>query len=275
MALTMEKRERIAEVIKDILLRRYENFPLDANGTRNAPFHNAILQAFEKKLAPYNISTPQLVVLASWLHGLNTSLGSGYENLAHILSDGYKRQFTGAFTLEITENQSREIEQIIANLKNNGTSSLADENQRLFSPKTMQGTRKSAMGFTADVFIETDTEITAVEIKSVRPNSGEGRGEKQKILYGKAALKLKYPDKNIRFFVGFPFDPTAETDIGYDKNRFVGHLIEFGKFFSSDEILLAGELWDALSGETNTMKHLLNIAEETARTFATRIAGAT
>lgn len=273
MALTQEKRERIAEVIKDILLRRYENFPLDAAGIRNAPFHKAILRAFETKLAPYNISTPQLVALASWLHGLNTSLGSGYENLAHILSDGYKRQFTGAFTLEVTDTQSYEIEQIIANLKNKGTPNLITENQKLFSTQAMQGARKPAMGFTADVFIESETEITAIEVKSVRPNSGEGRGEKQKILYGKAALKLKYPERNIRFLVGFPFDPTADTDIGYDKNRFVGHLIEFGKFFSVDEILLSGELWDYLSGESNTMGQLLGIAEETARTFANRISG--
>ena len=100
-------------------------------------------------------------------------------------------------------------------------------------------------------------------MKSVRPNSGEGRGEKQKILYAKAALQRLHPDKEIKYYVGFPFDPTSPTPTGYDKARFMNHLIEFKKFFSPSEVLIAGELWDHLSGEVNTMEQLLEIVSAT------------
>ena len=116
-----------------------------------------------------------------------------------------------------------------------------------------------SLPFTADIYFERDDDIIAIELKSVRPNSGEGKGEKQKILYGKAALKLQNPDKNIKFFIGFPFDPTSDETIGYNKGRFFDYLIEFKKFFDPKEVLIAGELWDFLSGQPNTMSGILDV----------------
>ena len=128
-----------------------------------------------------------------------------------------------------------------------------------FSFKTYQDELRK-QGFE---IIEARDEIIAIELKSVRPNSGEGRGEKQKILYGKASLKLLYPNKKIRFFVGFPFDPTSPTSTEYDKNRFFNYLIEFKKFFAHEEILIASELWDFLSNGKKTMEEILDIIAET------------
>ena len=121
----------------------------------------------------------------------------------------------------------------------------------------------NSLPFTVDTYIERGNEIMAIELKSVRPNSGEGPGEKQKILYGKAALKLQNPDKNVRFLVGFPFDPTSPTPVGYDKTRFFDYLIEFKKFFAQDEVLIASEFWDFLSGSENTMEEILDVIAET------------
>jgi hypothetical protein len=122
----------------------------------------------------------------------------------------------------------------------------------------------NSLGFTVDTYIEKEDSITAIELKSVRPNSGEGRGEKQKILYGKSALQLANPGKKIKFFIGFPFDPTSDTATGYNKERFFNYLIEFKKFFDPEEVLLAGELWDFLSGGENTMDEILEVIKETA-----------
>ena len=52
-----------------------------------------------------------------------------------------------------------------------------------------------ANGFTCDVFFADTHQITAIELKSVRPNAGESQGEKQKILEAKAASFKKFPDK--------------------------------------------------------------------------------
>ncbi len=264
MALTQDQKNRISEVVKDILLRRIENFPEIGAEIRNSPFHTAFLECFHNRLRSLNMETPYLVAIASWLHGLNTSLGTGFENISHILSGGYKRKFTNAYRLQVKRGQSDHIEAIIRDLKA-GTHlpNVERENNLVFNFDKHDNDETDSLPFTVDTYIERDSEIIAIELKSVRPNSGEGRGEKQKILYGKAALKLQNPSKNIKFLVGFPFDPTSLTPTGYDKNRFFNYLIEFKKFFSQSEVLIASEFWDFLSGSNNTMEEILDVITET------------
>ena len=263
MALTQDQRNRIGEVVKEILLRRIENFPEIGAEIRNAPFHSAFLECFHDRLGTLNIETPYLVAIASWLHGLNTSLGTGFENISHILSGGYKRKFTDAYRLTVKRGQADHVEEIIRDLKAGAhTPNLERENELVLNFDA-NDREIDSLPFTVDTYIERGNEIIAIELKSVRPNSGEGRGEKQKILYGKAALKLQNPDKNIRFLVGFPFDPTSPTPTGYDKTRFFNYLIEFKKFFAQDEVLIASEFWDFLSGSENTMEEILDVIAET------------
>lgn len=263
MNLTTDQQKRISEVVKEILLKRIDNFPQIDAQIRNAPFHDAFLECFKKRFKHLNIELPYLIAIASWLHGLNTSIGSGFENISHILSGGYKRKYTGVYRLQVKKTQADQIENIIRDLKSNSkTPNLLRENKLIFN---FQKDEKEidSLEFTTDVYIEKPNEIIAIELKSVRPNSGEGRGEKQKILYGKAALKLQNPDKDIKFVIGFPFDPTSANPTGYDKERFFNYLIEFKKFFSYDEVLVANELWDFLSGNKNTMEDILKIIENT------------
>ena len=89
------------------------------------------------------------------------------------------------------------------------------------------------------------------------------RGEKQKILEGKAALYRKFPNKKINFYIGFPFDPTVdpskEAITSFNKSRFLGSIINMNKYFDASESLVANELWDFLSGQYNTMEQMLNI----------------
>ena len=263
MALTQDQRNRIAEIVKEILLRRIENFPQLGAQVRNAPFHDAFLECFRRELAPLNVDTPHLVAIASWLHGLNTSLGSGFESISHILSGGYKRKFTGAYTLNVKTTQATNIENIIRDLKADTHAPDLNREDHLILNFDALETELPSLPFTVDTYIERDNEIIAIELKSVRPNSGEGRGEKQKILYGKAALKLANPTKEIRFFIGFPFDPTSVEPTGYDKIRFFAYLIEFRKFFAPKEVLIAEELWDFLSGNQGTMPEILDVIRET------------
>lgn len=259
MELTQDQQNRISEVIKEILLRRIENFPELGAQIRNAPFHAALLECFNDRLGSLNIEIPYLIAIASWLHGLNTSLGTGFENISHILSGGYKRKFTDFYGLKVKRGQANHIENIIRDLK--GAVHLPDlVRENGLTLNFDNGDEEiDSLPFTVDTYIERDDAIIAIELKSVRPNSGEGRGEKQKILYGKAALKLANPSKEIKFIVGFPFDPTSETPTGYNKERFFDHLIEFKKFFAHDEVLLANELWNFLSGHERTMEDILDV----------------
>ncbi len=244
-------------------MKRIGNFPEVGAQIRNAPFHSGFLECFRERLMPLNIKMPYLIAIASWLHGLNTSLASGFENISHILSGGYKRKFTGPYSLVVKTTQAFQIENIIRDLKTGShLPDLSRENSLIFDYSDSDD-EVGSLPFTVDTYIERQNEIIAIELKSVRPNSGEGRGEKQKILYGKAALKLAHPNKSIRFLVGFPFDPTSELPTGYNKERFFDYLIEFKKFFSQEEVLIADELWDFLSGNRETMSAILNVIAET------------
>lgn len=263
MSLSQDQEDRISEVVKEILLRRIENFPEVGAQIRNAPFHSAFLRCFNDRLRPLRIEVPYLIAIASWLHGLNTSLGTGFESISHILSGGYKRSFTDSYILQVKRGQADNIENIIRDLKAGVHEPNLERENDLVLNYGRQDHNIDSLPFTVDTYIDKGDEIIAIELKSVRPNSGEGRGEKQKILYGKAALKLQNPNKKVKFIIGFPFDPTSNTPTGYDKERFFDYLIEFKKFFAPEEVLIATELWDYLSGHQNTMDDILGVISRT------------
>jgi type-2 restriction enzyme mjaII len=263
MALTNLQKEKIAIEVIRTLVNRFEKFPEDTSGNRNAPFHEAFLSAFTDKLQGGVTNVPFFITLSSWLHGLNTTLGQQFfENIAHHLSNGEKREYTTKRlgSQYITQYQKESISELITDLNNTTqTPNLERENGVIF--QNTDNTLVRALDFSADVFIEENNTITAIELKSVRPNSGEMRGEKQKILEGKAALCRLFPDKKIKFYIGFPFDPTENpaTPTAYNKDRFFRSIVNMSKFFAQEETLLASELWDVLSGGNNTMEQILDI----------------
>ncbi len=113
--MTNNKTQLIALEVIRVLKTRFDNFPEDSQENRNAPFHEAFLNAFKDKIEKYVDNVPYFISLSSWLHGLNTTLGqSFFENVAHILSDGEKRTFKKC---KITEKQQNTILEIITDLK--------------------------------------------------------------------------------------------------------------------------------------------------------------
>ncbi|MDR3306683.1 MAG: TdeIII family type II restriction endonuclease [Endomicrobium sp.] len=265
MLLTNSVKEKISiEAIKT-LITRFESFPEDASNNRNAPFHEAFLSAFADKLQGKFSDTSLFISLSSWLQGLNTTLGQTFfENVAHYLCEGEKREYTSKKlgNLKITQTQRNNIGSIVANLSNSiDTPNLQSENAQIF--QNFETSEIKALDFSADVFFENADSVVAIELKSVRPNSGEMRGEKQKILEGKAALYRHFFSKQIYFYIGFPFDstvnPANESATSFNKQRFLNSIINMNKFFAYDETLVASELWDFLSGQENTMEEILNI----------------
>lgn len=250
------KKEKIAIQVIKTLYSRFENFPIDALDNRNAPFHDAFLKAFKIKLEEHVTSVPIFVTLASWMHGLNTSIGqSFFERTAQILSDGEKRKFND---LMINKNQQLIINEIISSLKNNKSKpNLIEENKLIFSSKGNYS--QSIPNFDTDVYYEDSNNIVAIGIKTVKPNSGIFKVEKEKILMAKAALKNLNPKQNVYYYLAFPFDPLNSNSCGYDKKRFFNYSIDFKKFFDPFEVLLADEFWNFLSGEKETMQIILEI----------------
>lgn len=261
MALSDIKKEKIAQVVIKVLHSRFDSFPLKDGDGRNAPFHTAFLQAFKNKLEDRVQNIPDFISLSSWMHGLNTSLGqSFFEPVAHILCDGEKKVFKS----KIFTKQTTAITDIITDLKN-GTERPSLKREDDIIADNANGEEKEALNFTADCFYETDNEVVAIELKSVRPNSGETRGEKEKILTGKAVLRKLYPDKNVKYVFGFPFDPTATEETEFDKARFLKYLVEAEKFIAHEDFLIADELWSFLaSEESGVMQEILDIINRIA-----------
>jgi hypothetical protein len=269
-SLTNTQKEKISiEVIKT-LISRFGNFPEDASNNRNAPFHEAFLKAFSDKLENNVSDVPFFISLSSWLHGLNTTLGQVFfENIAHILCDGQKREYTSkkSGNLRITRIQQETITQMMNDLSTSTKlPNLAEENRRLLQNDSSEQIK--AEDFSVDVFFEDADKVVAIELKTVKPNSGGMKGEKQKILEGKAALFHLFPGKKILFLFGFPFDPTVnpvtESITSYDKTRFFDSIINANKFCAHDEFLVASELWDFLSGQSGTMEEILEIINTVA-----------
>lgn len=258
----MIDKEKISHTVIRTLYTKFSDFPEDAANNRNAPFHEAFLKAFENKFSGKVADIPFFISLNSWFHGLNTTLGQTFfEKVAHILSDGTKKEFKG---LKISTNQQTMISDIITDLKNGVVlPNLKRENELIY--KNNNPMDKSVPNFTVDCYYEEDNSIIAIELKTVKPNSGVFKGEKEKILAAKAGLKNQNSNKEIYYFLGFPFDPLSKTPTGFDKNGFLEYSVDFKKFFDKDEVLLADELWNFLSGEENTMQQIIDIINSIAK----------
>jgi hypothetical protein len=201
--------------------------------------------------------------LNSWFYGLNTTLGqSFFENVSHLLCGGEKKEYKD---LQISQHQQTAVADIITDLKNaRQTPDLQRENGLIFGNNNPQN--KSVSNFTADCYFEDEDKIVAIELKTVKPNRYAFRNEKEKMLSAKAGLKNRFPDKDVFFYLGFPFDPQGSTPTAYDKTAFMNYAIDLKKFIAADEFLIADELWNFLSGGTDTMQQILDIINTIAAT---------
>lgn len=231
-------------------------------------------QAYKKYLADFseNLTLSSIVIEKDFpinpiFPFVVESLGqSFFENTAHLLCGGEKKEFTTGKrnNLQIEQTQKDAIAKIITDLSNgNQSPSLQNENATIFQQPTASNLVEGT-DFTADVFFENDIDVVCIEIKTVKPNKGVFKVEKQKILEAKAALKLRYPQKQIKYFLAFPFDPLSSTPCGYDKKRFLEYSVGFTKYFDEAEILLGAEFWDTLSGVPQTMEEILVIINTVA-----------
>ena len=263
MVLSLDKIEKIAHLVIRVLHKRFETFPDNASANRNAPFHEAFLNAFQDRLKEHVPDIPILISLASWLHGLNTTLGQTFfEKVSHILCDGEKKEYKD---LWLSQQQQSAVTDIITALKNGQQNpNLQRENTLIFCNNTQQN--KQVANFTVDCYYEDTHSIVAIELKTVRPNSGVFKNEKDKMLSAKAGLKNKYPNKDIFYYLAFPFDPLSDRPTDSDKSRFMQHSVDFTTFIAPDEVLLADELWDFLSEDTGTMQQILDIINVIATT---------
>jgi len=252
----LQKELMAIEVIRT-LYSQFEQIPVAEDNYGNAPFHKAFLKAFSETLEG-NISAFRIPI--NLMHSLNTSLDqSFFEKIAYILSCGEKREFTTKkkSVLKLSRNQKESINRIITDLTNGNRAPnlLREDNECLAN----QDFEMDAEDFIGDVFFEDDEAVVCIELKTLNIDRFNFKAEKEKILEAKAALRNIYPNKTVKYYLGFPFDPLSATPTGYNKSEFMKYSVDFKKYFSSEEFLLSAELWDFLSGETQTMESIIEI----------------
>ena len=256
--ITQIQKEQIATIIIEVLYCQLEEIFEITNSNQIKKYSNTFFTSiFDDRLAEISLN--------SWMHGLNTSLGqSFFEKTAYILSNSEKKTFKEN---KISKLQISEVSSIITELQNranNITPNLQAENDRIWSVNS--GDEDFAHDFTTDIFWEDETEVVAIEAKTVRPNSDISKQTKTKILQAKCVLKKLYPEKAVKFYYGFPFDPYGENPTHSDKTEFMRKNVNFSKYFDEDEVLLASEFWDFISGTPNTMETILKIINTIATT---------
>src|SRR3990172_5747700 len=151
------QKESIAIEVIRTLFAQLEKFPEDEINNRNAPFHEAFLNTFSEKLADKVTSIPVFISLASWMHGLNTSLGQSFlEKTAHILCSGEKKEFKAekGTGLKISANQKNIVNQIITDLSNGYRK--PDLNKENNECSICEIPNVDATDFIADVYFQDD-----------------------------------------------------------------------------------------------------------------------
>jgi hypothetical protein len=260
--------EKIAIEVIRVLVGSFNKLNVEKRANRNAPFHEAFLRGFEVHSGGVILESTELISLGSWLQGLNTTLGqSFFESVAHAVSGGDKRDFTGkkGTRLKISPRQKSVVHTIMDELTNgNRKPDVQTENRLLFQADDVDNASVEAVDFVVDNCVETTTQVICVELKTVQPSSGLMKQEKRKILEGKAAIKNRYPNKEVIFVFGFPFDPLNDVPTGFDKERFRKRNADVAKFITAEEFWIAEELWHNLSGVPGTMQEILNIIDAIA-----------
>lgn len=249
-------KEKIACLIIEMIIKRhndYSNFEMKENFS---VFQKVFIDNYSILIRKDEKYCFQDINDCSKISFLNNIVDNTFfERTAQILCDGEKRKFK---ELTITASQQAVISEIISSLKNKKSEpNLKQENKNIFYRTGKSNI--SIPNFDADVYYEDSKNIVLIEIKTVKPNSGIFKVEKEKILLAKAALKNLYPAKNIYFYIAFPFDPLNDVKSGHDKARFFNYSVDFKKFFDSDEVLLADEFWNFLSNGKETMNEILGI----------------
>lgn len=119
--ISIEKKEKISYIVIKTIYKSYENIQEDYCDKTYNPFHRAFLHEAITYLNSNVTDVPFFISLSSWLHGLNTTMGQTFfENVAHILSDGSKREYTSGRSgnLYISKKQQQVITNLITDLSN-------------------------------------------------------------------------------------------------------------------------------------------------------------
>lgn len=210
-----------------------------------------------------NIIPSNYVNLHSFIHSIATTLGTSiYVQISKIIAES--NDFTNCSSLNLydlttlSQTQISKIEEIIEQLNNpNNESSYESETEEILQIGNSGGRRHKG-DTSVKLSIEKSSLQYLILIKSAKPNLGELRTFKRKLLKWRARLN----QENIRTILAYPFNPFYPEEYQHFASK---KYFEKGK-----ELLIGAEYWDFIGG-INTNDELVEIFEELCEELSTLI----
>jgi len=239
MVLTKDFQNHIKETIKNCLRTKFQNYHPE---TENMPFH-------------YRLLGKDRMALYSFLQSLNTTFGvSIYEPVACELA---KLNFKDACTqykleVKITEDAQNEIQNIMNYLSIGGDVNKKEETEKI-RKVAQSGKTNTLKSVKVDLFLlSKDDEVFMFDLKTVKPNKGDFISYKRNMLEWLAVYFYQHPSAKVNTLIAIPYNP-------YEPSPYIRWTMK-GMLDIKNEVLVANEFWDLLSGE-GTYEDLLNCFE--------------
>jgi len=218
----------IEEALRANLRNKFQNYNPEP---AVMPFHTRLLG--RDRLALY-----------SFIQSLYTTFGTSiYEPVAKELGS---LQFGSALLQQVSGNLiSSEAHRVIQNIMDNLSTATSMPNKRdeteAIRAVCTQGDMKQVKPTKVDLKLIThDGTIYLIDIKTVKPNSGEFKGFKRMLLEWVAATLAINPEANVHSLIAIPYNP-------YEPDQYNRWTMR-GMIDLDQELKVANEFWDFVGG---------------------------
>lgn len=222
------------------LRNKFENYKPE---TSSMPFHTRLLG--KDRMALY-----------SFIQSLNTNFGTSiFEPVAEELAlrhfDNIKRQM--ALANIITKEAQRTIQDIMDSLESGNSKPNKNEEIARILAVSQCGETSTIKPTKVDLFLQKDSNIYLIDIKTAKPNKGGFKEFKRTLLTWVACFAYSNPNFNIQSLIAIPYNPYEPKP--YERWTMAGMLD------LNSELKVANEFWDFLGG-TGSYELILSVFEE-------------
>ena len=195
MALPIEKKLQIKNVVKQSLQNKFQNY---APETVHMPFH-------------YRLLGKDRMALFSFIQSLNTTFGTSiYEPAAIELAKG---RFKNAGSQvppysQISSIAQTKIQEIMNQLSRADQEPDKETETKELRPICRTGKMNNVKLTKVDIWLESfDGEIFMIDIKTAKPNIGGFQKHKQTLLEWVAAEMARNPEAKVNSIIAIPYNP--------------------------------------------------------------------
>ncbi len=250
MALSDAKKQEIKDLLSGKLDEKLDRYSRE---TTVMPFLIKLMQDADR------------VAAYSFVHSLATTLGmSVYEKVSEIIVKDTATEACTNFDMggSISDDHKIVIGRIIEELRSNTsprTPEIAAERDEVLAASTA-GASAQKEGKIADFcYLGVDGIKRYFEIKTAKPNIDVFTASKKKILEWIARRR----GENMKVFLALPYNPYHPEPY----SRFAQQNL----FQAGEDLLVAEQYWDLLSGDTGTLKDLLEVFDEVGKNYKEKI----